>query len=158
MSVSRVLFLVGLLCVALLPAYDVEAQGRDTPAVENTKPPKASPPAKNVPPGKEHASAQELYGVCLDDLNKCNEKAFALGQQIKELQAENAKLTKAASAPVCHDRHVWKHPTIADVNCHPYACKPNAFACVKSCNNQLECAPGRRCKADGVCDVPPTPK
>lgn len=142
---------LGAISVALAP-MPAAAQGRDTPAVENRQPPKGgTQPGKNVPPGKEHGTAEQLYSVCLSDLNECNVRVFALGQQVKALEAQLAKL---APLPVCWDRHIWKHPTIADVNCYPHACATNAYACVMKCNSKLDCAPGRSCTAQGHCEPP----
>lgn len=156
MWIKRSLALFGATCLAFTLALERGvAQDRDTSTVETSRPPKVgNQPGKNVPPGKEHAGADELYRACLGDLNECNERAFTLGQKVKQLEAENAKLKTAASLPVCHDRHVWKHPTIADVSCYPHACAPSPFACVMYCKSQLDCAPGRSCTAQGLCAAP----
>ncbi len=142
----------------------------------------ANPPVKKDQPNRYQAESEKpkaqntgplpfpnLLTLCQNNLKKTREQLLAMQGQVDSLQQQNetlhqekqalydqvADLQLKAALPLCSNRSSWIHPTIPTVQCSPYSCGAQPFACHMTCNENLDCANGFVCTASGVCKTPP---
>lgn len=121
---------------------------------------KQNPPKQtgSETPGSKLESCENMLTLCQGFRRVLSEKVKALEGQVKALEGQVSTLKlqigaleQKAALPACLNRYVWTHPTIASVNCSPFACGTKPYSCKHPCNSQLDCAPGLSCTADGYC-------
>ncbi len=151
------LILAALAIAGVLPGA-AQQIGRDTPA-PRTRTPDYQP--QPVGERRDGIACTALLGRCSEranacsaDLSRCESAQATLRQDLDAANVELAQLRPQAALPVCSGRKEWLHAVLPTVQCWPYACGDTPFACRRECNEQLDCAPGRRCAADGRCLAP----
>ncbi len=152
-------WLVAALAVACVLPGAAQQVGRETPAPRTRAP---DYQAQQTGERRDSIACMELLGRCSEranacsaDLGRCASAQATLRQDLDAANAELAQLRPQAALPVCSGRKEWLHAVLPTVQCWPYACGDTPFACRRECDEQLDCAPGRHCAADGRCLAPP---